>query len=110
MPKFLLLYTGPATKPEDMTPEQSQTEMGLWAKWMEGVGSAMSDMGSPTGASGAVMDDGSDGSALDITGYTIVEADDLAGAQALCEGHPFIRDATGKFSISVHELLPIPEM
>jgi hypothetical protein len=110
MTKFLMLYAGPATAPGDMTDEQVQTEMKLWGEWMEGIGSAMANVGNPTAQSDIVVDDGSSGTPLEISGYTIIEADDMAGAKELCSTHPFIRDETGKFSISIHELLDTPEM
>jgi hypothetical protein len=110
MPKYMVLYTGPATAPEDMTEEAVQTEMKLWGEWMEGVGSALTEVGAPTGASGVVTDDGSEGRALQVTGYSVLEADDIEGVKELVRGHPYIRDGEGTLSISIHELLPTPEM
>ena len=110
MARYMVFYTGPATAPENMTEDAVKTEMGLWGKWMEDIGSALVDMGAPTGQSAVVTDDGSDGEPLQITGYSIIEADDIDTVKGLMAAHPFIREANGDLSISVHELLSVPEM
>jgi len=111
MGKFMLLYKGPATEPADMQPEAAQAVMAKWAEWMQGVGSALADMGAPMNKTGvSVVDDGSTGTTEQLNGYSILEASDLKAATALCAGHPFLSDSDGKFSIEVYELLPVPGM
>lgn len=110
MKKFILLYNGPATPPEQMAPEKVQEVMGAWKVWMEKVGSAMIDMGQPLANGIAVVDDGSEGPATQLSGYTIIQADDMEAAKALVVDHPFLSDKTGEFSVEVHELLPAPGM
>ncbi len=63
--------------------------MAAFTAWMENVGSALIDGGSPFGASTFVRDDGTEGTAGGAIGYSIVEADDLAAAKALTDGLPF---------------------
>jgi hypothetical protein len=58
----------------------------------------------------AVIDDGSEGSATDLNGYSIIEAEDMASALALVDGHPFLSDKTGHFTVEVFELMPVPSM
>jgi|SRR5689334_14912704 predicted ester cyclase len=58
---------------------------------MEKVGGALVDVGSPFGTSASVRDDGTEGTPGDLTGYTIVEADDLDAAKALTDGHALNR-------------------
>jgi hypothetical protein len=108
MTAFMLLYKGPATPPEEMAPDQVQAVMQKWQAWMGGVGEALTDMGAPMGNGTAIVDDGSIGAATQLNGYSIVEAADIEAAKALVDGHPFLSDATGNFSVEVHELLPIP--
>ncbi len=110
MAKFILLYNGPATDPADMAPEQRDAIMAAWGEWMGKVGGAMVDMGAPLGAGTALVDDGSEAAALEINGYSILEADDLAAAKALVDGHPFLSDSDGKFRVEILELLPVPGM
>jgi hypothetical protein len=106
----MLLYKGEATDPADMEPEAAQEVMGKWAAWMESVGPALADLGTPMGDAATVVDDASAGTPLALSGYTIVEADDIDGARALTEGHPYLSDGTGDFAIDIHELLPVPDM
>ena len=110
MPKYIMLYRGEATDMADMSEEQAQEVMAKWATWIGGVGPALSDIGSPFGPGTSQVDDGSSGTALSLTGYSIVEATDLAGAEALTAGHPYLSDSKGDYAIDVYELLPVPEM
>lgn len=110
MPRFMMVYKGEATDTAEMSPEQQQEVMAKWGAWMEKVGPALKDIGSPFGPSASVVDDGSAGSATALSGYSIVQADDLAGAQALADGHPYLSDGNGDFAIDIYELMPVPEM
>ena len=107
MSKYLLLYRGPATPMEDFTPEQSAEQMKAWGDWMGRVGSAMVDGGAPFGQRTAVSDDGTSPAPGDLNGYTIVEADSIDGARALTDGHPFLSEGKGRFTIDVFELVPM---
>jgi hypothetical protein len=107
MAKFLYLYRGPATPMEDFTPEQGAEQMAAWGAWMVRVGSALVDAGSPFGARASVADDGTSPEPGDLTGYSIVEAADLAGARDLLSAHPFLSEGKGRFTIDVFELVPM---
>jgi hypothetical protein len=110
MPRYMMVYKGPATDMADMTEEQANEVMGKWAVWMQDVGAAMVDMGTPFGPGKSLVDDGSEGTAGQLNGYSVVEADDMDGAAALAKGHPFLSDGTGDFAIDIYELLPAPGM
>jgi len=105
--KYLLLYRGPATPMEDFTPEQSAEQMRAWGEWMGKVGSAMVDGGAPFGARATVSDDGTSPAPSDQNGYTIVEAGSLDGARALTDGHPFLSEGKGRFTVEIFELVPM---
>jgi hypothetical protein len=107
MAKFIYLYRGPATPMSDRTPEQGAERMAAFGAWMEKVGSALVDGGSPFGSSASVRDDGTEGTAGDLIGYTIVEADDLAAAKAFTDGLPFLSNSDGKFAVEIFELLSL---
>ena len=107
MSKYLLLYRGPATQMEDFTPEQSEEQMRAWGEWMGRVGSALVDGGAPFGQRSAVSDDGTSPAPSDQNGYTIVEAGSLDGARALTDGHPFLSEGKGRFTIEIFELTPM---
>lgn len=108
MPKFMMVYKGEATDMSDMTEEQQGQVMAAWGAWMEGVGSALSDVGAPFGPNASVVDNGSDGTATPLSGYSIVEAADMAGAKALVEGHPYLTDDKGNYAVDIYEMMPVP--
>jgi hypothetical protein len=107
MAKFIYLYRGPATPMSDLTPEQGTDRMAAFGAWMAKVGAALVDGGSPFGSSASVRDDGTEGPAGDLIGYTMVEADDLAAAKALTNGLPFLSGSDGKCAVEIFELLPM---
>jgi hypothetical protein len=107
MAKFMYLYRGPATPMSGLTPEQGAKRMAAFGAWMKKAGTALVDAGSPFRSSTSVHDDGHEGAAGDLTGYTIVEARDLAEAKALTEGLPFLSDKDGKHAVEIFELLPM---
>jgi hypothetical protein len=104
MAKFIYLYRGP--KP-DLTPEHGTDRTAAFGAWMQKIGTALTDVGSPFGASASVRDDGTEGPAGDLIGYTIVQADDLRTAMALTEGLPFLYGNDGSRAVEIFELLPI---
>lgn len=108
MPKYMMIYKGEATDMSQMTPEQAAEVLEKWQTWMGKVGQSLSDVGSPFGPGVSVVDDGSTGDAISLTGYSIVEADDLGAAQALTDGHPYLSEGQGNFSVELFELLPTP--
>ena len=108
MARFMLIYKGEATDMSDMSEEQANAVMEKWAVWMGNVGSALNDIGTPFGPGSSVVDDGSSGTANSLTGYSIVEADDSAGAAALADGHPYLSEGSGNFAIDIYELMPVP--
>jgi hypothetical protein len=83
MAKFIYLYCG---QTPDLTPEQGAERMAAFGAWIEKVGTALVDGGSPFGSSAAVRDDGSEGAAGELIGYSVVAAADLGAAKALTGG------------------------
>lgn len=108
MPKFIMVYKGEATDMFEMSEEQAQEVMAKWGEWMAKVGSALTDVGSPFGPGSSVVDDGSAGTAASLSGYSIVEAEDMDGARAMAEGHPYLTESSGNFAVDIYELMPVP--
>ncbi len=108
MAKYIMIYKGEATDMSDMTPEQGAETLAKWGVWMEKVGSSLADIGTPFGPGVSVVDNGSTGTAVSLTGYSIVEAPDLEGAQALADGHPYLSEGNGNFAIDIYEMMPVP--
>jgi YCII-related domain len=107
MAKFIYLYRGPATPISDRTPEEHAERMAAFGAWIERVGAALVDVGCPFGTSLSVHDDGTEGTAGDLIGYTIIAADDLAAAKALTDGLPFLSNRDGRCAVEIFELLPM---
>lgn len=108
MAQYMMIYKGEATDMADMTPEQGAEVMAKWMAWMEKVGDALDDVGTPFGAGSSVVDDGSSASAGSMTGYSIITADTMEGARALADGHPYLSEGLGNYAIDIYELMPVP--
>ncbi len=108
MPKFIMIYKGEATDPMAMTQEEREAVMGKWAAWMENLGPALADIGTPFGPGASVVDDGSKGAPVPLSGYSIVDAADLNAAMKYAKDHPFLSDGSGKFAIDIFEMMPVP--
>ena len=108
MPQFMMVYKGDATDVTAMSEEEANAVMAKWGAWMEKIGPALSDIGTPFGPGASLIDDGTSGTALSLTGYSIVEAGDMDAAQALADGHPYLSEGQGNFAIDLFELMPVP--
>jgi hypothetical protein len=102
MPKFIYLYRG---RSAELTPEQGAERMAAFSAWAEKLGPALIDAGSPFGESMTIRDDGTEGTAGDLIGYTIVEATDLSAARAFTDGLPFLSNRDGNCAVEIFELL-----
>ena len=110
MAKFLVLYK--STVPADQlmaesTPEQMQEGMNAWMAWAGRCGDALVDMGSPLGTTAAVPAGSVSESDEQVSGFSVLEADSMATATALVEGHPHFM-TPGAPTILVFEYLPVP--
>ncbi len=108
MPRYMMVYKGEATDVADMSEEEGAAVMAKWGVWMEKVGPALSDVGTPFGPGTSLVDDGTTGMAQSLTGYSIVEANDIDAAQSLADGHPYLSEGKGNYAIDVFEMLPVP--
>ena len=110
MAKYMMVYKGDATDMSDMTEAQVGEVMAAWGAWIEKVGPALLDVGTPFGPGISIVDNGTMGTAASLTGYSIVEADSMAVAQGLANDHPFLSEGKGNFAVDVYELMPVPMM
>lgn len=108
MSKYIMIYKGEATDTSDMTEEQAAAVMEKWGAWMGKVGDALVDVGTPFGPGVSVVDNGTTGSPVALSGYSIVEASDLATAQSLADGHPYLSEGNGNYAIEIYEMMPVP--
>ena len=108
MSRYMLIYNGKATDPSQMSPEDAAKVMDGWRTWMGTVGSALVDVGTPFGRGTSIVDDGSSAAAIELSGYSIVEAGSLDEARRLASSHPFLSEGKGNYAVEVYELLPVP--
>jgi len=103
MPNFIFAYHGGKT-PD--TPEAGQKVMAAWMAWFEKMGAAVVDGGNPVGLSSTVSTSGiaANGGANPISGYSVIEAADMAEATAHAKGCPILDDGG---SVEVAEILPM---
>ena len=82
MPRFMLLYVGPATAP-DASHEG-------WPEWFAKLGDRLVDRGSPMADGHILNRDGTaSGSASRLNGYSIVQAEDMNDLLGLVKDHPY---------------------
>ena len=108
MTKYILLYKGPATPPDKMDEEKMQGIMQAWKDWMSKLGESLIDIGNPMFNGISVVDDGSDGIPDELSGFSIIQAENIDDAKEMIKDHPFLVDKTGKFSVEIFELADAP--
>ncbi len=110
MKKYLVLYHAPAEAMAMMasaTPEQIMEGMKPWKAWQEKLGENLLDMGSPLMPGTRITPDGGEeSSAKEVTGFSIIQAVDLASAKSMLEGHPHL-SWHAKADIEIHEFAPM---
>lgn len=99
MTKYVLTYHGGEGMAED--PAEVEKIMAAWGAWFGELGEAVVDGGNPFGAAATIAADGSttDGRSVDVTGYSIVNADSLDAAVAMGKGCPVL-DSGGTVQVS----------
>lgn len=102
MAQFIFAYHG-GKSPE--TPEEGEKVMAAWGAWFEGLGEAIVQPGAPLGMSKTVSGSGvtDDGGTNPVSGYSVVNAADMAAAVTMAKGCPMVVDGSG--SVEVAELL-----
>jgi hypothetical protein len=90
MAKFLLAYHG-GTMPED--PAEIAASLEPWIAWYGALGASLLDPGNPVGQAAYVGPDGSvqaGGGANPVSGYTLIEAENLDAAVAIAKSNPLL--------------------
>ncbi len=107
MKKFMILYLAPVAAEQQMnvSPEEMKKGMEPWLAWFKKQGKAIVDMGAPMGMGMHFSKRGSSKGKTEITGYTIVQAEDMDAVKAMVEGHPHFM--LPKATIEVLEIMPM---
>ena len=98
MKKFVLLYTG--------TRDQAPTDESIaaWGEWFASIGDKLVDAGNPFGQGREVSTGNTtelSPSATGVTGYTLINAQDIDEAEKVALAHPTVE------SILVYEAMPM---
>lgn len=109
MKKFIALYynTSGAHQPQpELTAEQKEQMMAPWGAWAQKCGDKLLDMGSPFApARASANGDSWTQSKNFVTGYSIVQANDITAAEALFKGHPIY--SYPDHAIEISECVPM---
>jgi hypothetical protein len=114
MKKFLVTYHAPAeamSQTMNVSPEQQAKGMEMWMNWMKKCGDKMIDMGAPLVNGQQISADGKlNKSNNNVSGYSIIQAENMEDAKALLEGHPHLSGWSKEATIEIHETRAIPGM
>ncbi len=93
MPNYVFAYHG-GTKPD--SPEEGAKHMAKWNSWVDDLGDAMVNPGTPLGMSKTVSSAGvsDDGGSNPLSGYSIVKADNMDAALEIAKGCPYLELGT----------------
>ncbi len=93
MPEYVITYNG-GKKPE--SPEAGAESMGKWKAWIDGLGDAVVNPGTPLRMSRIVSSDGvsEDVGQNPLTGFTILKADNLDLVLDMAKACPFLEMGT----------------
>jgi hypothetical protein len=86
MAKYLVTYHGSATSADPA--KQAQVEA-AFGQWLQEAGSAVVDPGAPVRMVKQIAN-GTPSDAVEIGGYSIVEAPSLEAAERILQAHPFV--------------------
>jgi hypothetical protein len=102
MPDFVISYHGGK---QPSSPEEGVTQMARWKAWVEGLGDAVVNPGTPLGRSKTVSTGGvSDGSESRLTGFSIVKAANMDVALEMARKCPFLDMGT----VEVAQVMDMP--
>ena len=108
MKKFVVIYHAP---PEamaamaDASPEQKAEGMKPWFAWKDSLGDKLIDFGAPLVGGQQILADGSTKtSTKEVTGYSMIQAEDMEEAKSLLASHPHLKWTDG-CDIEVHECI-----
>lgn len=106
MKKFLLIYHSPREAIErlkTMSEEEGAQIVATWGAWLEKHKDAIVDAGEPVGMQHVVSLNSSREESDDVTGYAIIQAENLEGAKRVLENHPSLIDDDGS-TVSLYQI------
>jgi hypothetical protein len=109
MPKYVVLYTAPVSasaQMENNDPAMAAEVMKAWNDWSTMAGTGVVDLGLPLSNGRKVTSNGADDAGTEVAGYSILQADNIEGAERLLSSHPHLQMPGA--AIEVYETLQIP--
>lgn len=107
---FLVTYHSPASAMNKMKKakrEEMAAAMKAWMKWSKKCGKKLIEMGAPLKpGSNKKAKGGWSKSKRKLSGYSILQAENLTGARNLLKDHPHLAWAAG-CEIEIHEMTPM---
>jgi hypothetical protein len=105
MANYVLVYRGGG----GMAPNKEEQDkiMAAWGQWFGGLGQALVDGGNPfSGKASTIAPGGSvkDGANSDLSGYSVLKADDLQSATNMAKGCPVL---TSGGTVEVYETIQV---
>lgn len=111
MKKFIVIYHSPAPSEEQMAnvkPEEFKAMMDMWTAWGERCGDGLVEMGAPlSGGQVLSASAGRENSDRQVSGYSVLQAENIDAAMALLDGHPHLHGGREGHSIEMHETVPM---
>lgn len=103
MGNYLLAYRGGQMAETDA---EREAVMAAWGAWFGELGESVVDAGNPFAGSVSVSSDGTvgEGASSELTGYSVLQADSLAGATELAKGCPVLSSGG---SVEVYETFAV---
>jgi hypothetical protein len=112
--RFLIIYHAPTdamAQIANASPEEMAEGMAMWKAWAERAGSNLVDLGAPLVNGMRLHPNGSTGSSnKEVTGYSLIVAEDWEDLMDLLSGHPHISGWDPNAWIEIHETMLIPGM
>lgn len=110
MAQFIFFYRATPEAMQRMgsaAPEQQQAHFAKWQAWTEQNAESLENAGTPVGDGQVLTASGKSDVDGTLMGYGVLQADDLAAAQAVLETDPFLAQGEG-CSIEVYECRSMP--
>ena len=105
MPTFLFAYHGGSTP---RNAEAQAAALDAWNVWLDGIEEAMLDLGNPVADTRVVAADGTVSAppASPVSGYSIIEAEDMDSALEMARGCPVLAEGG---SVEIGELIELAD-
>ena len=112
--KFLIIYHAPGdamAQTANLPPDVQEAGMAMWKAWAKRVGRKLTDLGAPLINGKRIHPNGATGvSTRDVSGYSLIHAENWDDAMSLLKGHPHIAGWHPDATIEIHETLLLPGM